>query len=197
MSLEHWEVCVDESIRQNLNCILVPDRQAQGQAYQALLAATETTVDWAYEAWDELVNGLRHPDNHVRSIAAQLLCNLAISDPQERIYAVFPALIEVTRDERFVTARHCLLSLWKVGLAGEGQRKLVVAGLCSRFADCSSEKNAALIRSDILQGLKKLHDRLPEGLARNDIRAQAQNLVKSELDEKLRKKYAGVWKFQA
>ena len=188
---------MDESIRQNLNCILVPDRQAQGQAYQALLAATETTVDWAYEAWDELVNGLRHPDNHVRSIAAQLLCNLAISDPQERIYAVFPALIEVTRDERFVTARHCLLSLWKVGLAGEGQRKLVVAGLCSRFADCSSEKNAALIRSDILQGLKKLHDRLPEGLARNDIRAQAQNLVKSELDEKLRKKYAGVWKFQA
>jgi hypothetical protein len=36
--------------------------------------------DWAYDVWDRLVAGLRDPDNHVRSICAQVLCSLARSD---------------------------------------------------------------------------------------------------------------------
>lgn len=176
--------------------IYLSDREQQGQAYQTLLAATQTPVDWAYDAWDELVNNLLHPDNHVRSITAQLLCNLAISDPQGRIFSAFPALVSVTHDERFVTARHCLQSLWKVGLAGDGQRKLVVDGLCDRFADCTAEKNFTMIRSDILQDLKNLHDQLAAEETRADIRARAQSLVSSEADGKLRKKFAAVWKFR-
>lgn len=188
---------MDQQIRESLVGIFSPDRQRQGHAYQFLLAATDTPVDWAYDVWDELVNGLRHPDNHVRSITAQLLCNLAISDPQGRIGSTFPALVEVTRDERFVTARHCLQALWKVGLAGESLRKLVVGGLCDRFADCGTEKNVSLIRADILQDLKKLSDHMTDDAARTEIRARGQALVASEADEKLRKKYAAVWKFKA
>jgi hypothetical protein len=43
-------------------------------------------------------------DNHVRAIAARLLCNLAKTDPERRITGDFPALLEVTWDSRFVTA---------------------------------------------------------------------------------------------
>src|SRR3569832_1730016 len=90
----------------------------QNQAFQALLKATERPVDWAYEVWDDLLRTLEDGDNRQRSIAAQVLSNLAKSDPKQRMLKDLAALLRVTRDERFVTARHCLQSLWKVGAAG-------------------------------------------------------------------------------
>jgi hypothetical protein len=43
-----------------------------------------------------------------RAIAAQVLCNLAKSDPKNRMAKDFQALLNVTKDERFVTARRVL-----------------------------------------------------------------------------------------
>jgi hypothetical protein len=51
----------------------------------------------------------------------------------------FDALLAVTKDERFVTARHCLQAIWKVGIAGEQQQKFVVEGLETRFKECISD----------------------------------------------------------
>ncbi|MBN1581808.1 MAG: hypothetical protein JXA89_13975 [Anaerolineae bacterium] len=84
-----------------------------------------------------MVENLTHKNNRVRSVAAQILCNLAKSDPENRMLADF-ALFAVTRDERFVTARHALQALWKVGLAG--QQALLLAGFEGRFRECISEK---------------------------------------------------------
>ena len=81
------------------------DRQVQGAAYEYLLQATRKPVDWAYEVWDELLTGLKAKDNRLRSIAAQLLCNLARSDPRERILKDFGKLLAGTKDPQFVTAR--------------------------------------------------------------------------------------------
>ena len=69
----------------------------------------------------------------MRAIAAQVLCNLAKSDPEQRMLRDFPALLAVTKDKRFVTARHTLQALWKVGLAGQVQRQMLVDGLAGRF----------------------------------------------------------------
>ena len=80
-------------------------------------------VDWAYDLWNEVVENLSHKDNHNRAIAAQVLCNLAKSDPEGRILKDFDTLLAVTRDARFVTARHCLQALWKVGAAGKNSRR--------------------------------------------------------------------------
>src|SRR5437899_1517737 len=113
---------MDADIRDSLAAIRSADRIVQGDAYTALLEATEVPVDWAYEAWGEILGHLTSGDNRLRSIASQLLVNLAHSDPEGRILKDFGALVELTRDERFVTARHCLLVLWKVGLAGEAHR---------------------------------------------------------------------------
>ncbi len=60
------------------------------------------------------------------------------------------ALLTVTKDERFVTARHCRQSLWKVGAAGKRQQEMVVKGLERRFKECISKKNRTLIRYDII-----------------------------------------------
>lgn len=181
---------MDPSIRAHLDAVTADEADAQNAAYTALMQATQGPVDWAYEAWDELVAMLGHRGNRVRAIASQVLCGLAASDPEARIVRDLPALIQVTRDERFVTARHCLQSLWKVGAAGERQRAAVVQGLSDRFAECAPEKNCTLIRYDIVQAFRRMYDAAPD----ESLRRRALDLADSEPDAKYRRKYAGVWK---
>jgi hypothetical protein len=181
---------MDSAIRANLDAVRADEVAAQNEAYTSLMEATESRVEWAYDAWDGLVEMLRHKSNRVRAIASQVLARLAKSDPEERIVGDLPALLEVTRDERFVTARHCLQSLWHIGAAGERQRQAVVDGLAARFAECASEKNGTLIRFDIIQVLRKIYDVAPD----ESVRAKALELIETEADPRYRKKYAGVWK---
>jgi len=181
---------MDETTRKLLDDVHATDGKVQFAAYERLMEATEHPVDWVYEAWDDLLADLTHKDNHVRAIAAQLLCNLAKSDREMRIAGDLPALIEVTRDKRFVTARHCLQSLWKVGLAGEEQRRYLVTALEGRFADCAGEKNCTLIRYDIIVDLYKVFEASGDAT----VREKALALIATEEDEKYRKKYAGMWK---
>ncbi len=159
-------------------------------AYNRVMAITSEPVDWAYEVWDDLLAMTRDPGNHHRAIAAQLLCNLAISDPERRMLRDFDAVMAVARDAKFVTARHALQALWRVGLAGEEQRRFIVTTLAERFHACAGEKNGTLIRYDIIEGLRKLYDAAPDG----EVRSTALALIASEEDEKYRKKYATLWR---
>lgn len=181
---------MDKTYRSILDDLYSPDKDRQNQAYNNLLSATEQPVDWAYHAWDELLDALRHKDNHVRAIASQVLINLAKSDPEGRMLTDFDRLLEVTKDERFVTARHCLQSLWKIGTVGEPQRRLVVDGLTRRYNEAPAEKNGTLIRYDILEGMRRLYDITGD----ESIRERALALIETEQDEKYRKKYASLWK---
>lgn len=181
---------MDKTTRTHLDNIRSKDGQLQNKAYFVLMDATEKTVDWAYDAWDELMEGLTHKDNHVRAISAQLLCNLAKSDPKSRMLKDFETLLAVTKDEKFVTARHCLQSLWKVGAAGKKPQKILLDGFIQRFEECAAEKNCTLIRYDIIQGLRNLYNATPD----EQIKETALALIETEADLKYRKKYAGVWK---
>jgi hypothetical protein len=181
---------MNKIIRTHLDNIRSEDGQTQFKAYDYLMNETEKPVDWAYEAWDEIVDGLTHKDNHVRAISSQLLANLAKSDPKGRMLKDFDKLLNVTRDERFVTARHCLQSLWKVGLAGKKQQKLVVDGLEMRFHECISEKNCSLTRYDIIVDFRNLYD----ATTASEIKEKALELIELEQGLKYKKKYATVWK---
>src|SRR5215216_6526212 len=181
---------MDKTVRSHLANLWSTDRQLQNDAFAYMLELTDKPVDWAYEICDELFTNLTHPDNHNRAIAAQILCNLAKSDPKNRALKDFDKLLEVTKDERFVTARHCLQSLWKVGVAGKVQQQMVVDGLASRFNACIAEKNSTLIRSDIIQALRNVYDAVQD----EEIREKALELIETEEDSKYRKKYERVWK---
>jgi hypothetical protein len=181
---------MDKTLRTHLDNIRSKDKELQNKAYFYLLEVTEQPVAWAYEGWNEMIEGLSHKDNHVRAISAQLLCNLAQSDPENRMREDFDKLLAVTRDERFVTARHCLQALWKVGLAGQEQQKQVVAGLEQRYRECITEKNCTLIRYDIIQDLRKLYDAVKD----EKIKGKALALIETEEDLKYRKKYATLWR---
>ena len=181
---------MDATTRAQYDNLYVQDGDLRYAALNYMLRATEQPVDWAYEVWDDLLAHLQHKNNHVRAIAPQVLCNLAKSDPEQRMLHDFAALLAVTKDEKFVTARHCLQALWKVGAAGAPQQQVVLDGLAGRFNECVTEKNGTLIRYDIMQGLKQLYDHSKD----EQIRARALALMATEHDEKYRKKYASVWK---
>jgi hypothetical protein len=181
---------VDKTIRTQLDNIRSEDGQLQNQAHSFLMEQTEKPVDWASEAWDELLEELTHKDNHVRAIASQLLANLAKSDPKGWIFRDFDRLLAVTKDERFVTARHCLQNIWKVGLAGKKQTQLVMSGLEKRFRECVKEKNGTLIRYDIIVDLRNLYNAVKD----EAIKEKALELIEIEKDLKYKKKYAGAWR---
>jgi hypothetical protein len=181
---------MDTITRTTLDNLWSDDRALQNQAFFAVIEMTDQPVDWAYDVWDMLVANLSHKDNHHRAIAAQVLCNLAKSDPAQRMLTDFEALLAVTKDKRFVTARHCLQAIWKVGAVGKSQQDMLVQGLEGRFNECVTEKNWSLIRYDIIQGLRNLYD----GVQDETIKGTALALIETEPDAKYRKKYAGVWK---
>src|SRR5215212_4421267 len=180
---------MDTKTQKHLDYLRSEDRDLQNQAFSYILRETEKPVDWAYQVWDQLVEGLRHKDNHVRAISAQILANLAKSDPENRMKKDFPVLMAGTRDEKFVTARHTLQSIWKVGLETK-MRKIVVEALADWFRNSTTEKNCTLIRYDIIQDLRNLYKEVKD----EKIKEQALALIETEEDLKYRKKYAGVWK---
>jgi hypothetical protein len=181
---------MDKITRTSVDNLWSKDRELQNKAFFYILEATDKPVDWAYEVWDEMVENLIHKDNHNRAIAAQILCNLAKSDPKNRMQKDFEKLLVVTKDERFVTARHCLQALWKVGAVGKQQQKILVEGLERRFKECITEKNGTLIRYDIVQSLQKLYDNIKDG----KVKEKALELIELEEDVKYRKKYASLWR---
>ena len=181
---------MDKITRQHLDNTRSMDRQLQNKAYLYLMETTEKPVDWAYEAWDELIECLTHKDNHVRAIAGQLLSNLAKSDPKGRMFKDFDKLLNVTKDDRFVTARHTMQNIWKVGLAGKNAQQLVVKGLEKRYRECVTENNCTLIRYDTFVCLRNLYN----ATTSNEIKEKALELIELETDAKYKKKYAGVWK---
>ena len=180
---------MDREIKEAFIKSKAKDKQESYEAYLYILQATEKQVDWAYEVWDDLLEGLTDKDNHQRSRAAQYLANLAQSDPENRMLTDLPRLWEVTKDEKFVTARHSLQSFWKVGLGGAEQKDMVMTYMINRFKT-TDEKNYTLIRFDILQNMKHLYDQLKD----QEIKKTAMDLIETVEDEKYKKKYKSVWR---
>jgi len=181
---------MDSMIQAYFENLRSQDKDLQYDAYNQIMATTKEAVDWAYDVWDQLRMDLTDSDNHQRSRAAQFFCSLAKSDPEKRMLEDFPLVWEVTKDKKFVTARHSLQSIWKIGLAGNEQKEMVIKSLVDRFLNCSHEKNHTLIRFDIIQGLRNLFDEIKD----QEIKQIALDLVGKEEDAKYQKKYAAVWK---
>lgn len=174
---------------------LLADRESTDRdvAYQALVGLwemTEKPVTWAYDVWDQLLSDLTHRDAHKRAFAAQLLTRLAISDPDGRMLNDFPKVAAVMKDEKTVTARHTLQSLWRVGLAGPKQKTMLLEALEKRFLECPQEKAGRLVRTDVVTALARLF----KATGDETIEARGSALVDAETDEKSRKKQRAAWR---
>lgn len=166
------------------------DRNAQYRALVGLFEMTEQPVDWAYEVWDRFLSELTHREGHKRAFATQMLARLAISDPEGRILRDFPKVAAVMKDEKTVTARHTLQSIWRVGLAGAEQEAMVLEALESRFREGAQEKHGTLVRTDVVTALGRLFRETDA----ETVEARANALMDAEPDEKQRKKQRAAWR---
>jgi len=76
-----------------------------------------------------MVAALSHKDNHVRANCGSGALQLGKERPGKANLHDFDALSRMTKDKRFVTARHTLQALWKIGTAGKQQQQVVVTAL--------------------------------------------------------------------
>jgi hypothetical protein len=173
-----------------VKALLLQEGTVSFDDYTEIMNAIDAPVDWAYVVWDDLLKLLQCKNGHRRSMAAQALCGLAKSDPEQRMLRDFDAVFAITRDEKFVTARHTLQSVWRVAVVGDAHRAMVVDRLAGRFADCAEEKNATLIRYDIIVNLFKVYQATHD----EGVKQTALALIETEQDAKYRTKYAGVWR---
>jgi hypothetical protein len=81
-------------------------------------------------------------------------------------------------------------SLWKVAVVGRKQQAMYMDGLSKRFKECVTEKNAKLIRYDIVVSLRNVYNKVKD----ESIRENALALIESETDLKNKKKCIGVWR---
>jgi hypothetical protein len=181
---------MDLVTREHFNNLHSKDASFRYLSFQYIMQVASEPVNWAYEVWDELLALIRNGDNHQRTIAVQVLSTLAASDPDQRMSRDLDQVLAVIKDKQFVTARHSLQSLWKVGIVNEGLKNTIIEKLSRRFLQCGTEKNGTLVRYDIMQVFRKIYAQLPD----EEMPGKISALVAREEDVKYRKKYAGLWK---
>jgi hypothetical protein len=159
-------------------------------ALQNLLRITETKVDWVYDVWDDLLEKLDRENSYQRSIAVKLLCNLAKSDVDNRLETSLDRLLAHTRDDKFITSRQCIQSIWKTATTNKPNREKVLKHLEKRFIECADEKHCNLIRRDVIQSMLSLHKRESD----DAILIKAQALIAKEQNMKYRKQYEALLK---
>jgi hypothetical protein len=155
-------------------------------ALTELLSITEEKVPWFDEYREALAAKLTDENSYQRSIGAMLLANLAKSEGKKGEFGkLLPGLMRLVDDEKFITERQYLQSVWKVALVDPAYKKKIVAQLESEFAACAAKKHANLLRLDIVAGLAKIMGGTGEAGMRREIEA----LIATEEGERDRKKY--------
>jgi HEAT repeat protein len=179
---------MDKKVKQLIGNLGSPDDKVRMNALNSVLKLTDQKVNWAYDVWDDLFEMLEHENSFHRSIAIKVICNLAKSDSEDRLSKSLDILLAHTKDEKFITSRQCIQSIWKVAVANRKSRKKVLAHLEKRFSECVDEKHYSLIRADIIQSIKFIYDAEKD----DKLLTLARSLIAEEKDVKYRKKYEAI-----
>jgi hypothetical protein len=181
---------MNKNIQKHITDLGSTDDKIRMDALQSTLKLTESKVDWVYEVWDLLLEKLDHENSYQRSIGIMVLCNLAKSDIENRLADSLDRLLVHTRDEKFITSRQCIQSIWKVAAANKSNREKVLKHLEKRFVECIDEKHSNLLRLDIIQSMMALQKVEKEDALLTRIQA----LVAKEQELKYRKRYEALLK---
>jgi hypothetical protein len=184
------QAAVPLEIRGAIDRLGAGDRSVHGDAFVFLQQATALPVAWADAAWQLAMPLIHHSDNRVRSIAGQFLSGLAAGASKAIVLGGLDDLVSVTHDGRFVTARHVLGTLWQVGLHDTEVRHHLLSRLSHRCRSTVDERNAALVRYDVVCCLRRLFDETGDEI----VRSEAAALIADEPDAKNAHKMRAVWR---
>jgi hypothetical protein len=142
---------VDKEVKTLIDQLSSPDNRVRVSALQDLMRRTDSTADWAYKAWDGLLQKLDDQSSYQRSIAILLLSNLAKNDTEGRLIGSLDCLLAHTNDDSFITSRQRTQSLWKVACVDNRAKERVLDHLQFRFTECEHAKHDNLLRQHIIQ----------------------------------------------
>ena len=159
---------MEENIYNLMNQLNNKDNKTRKEALDQLLDMTEEKVDWIYDVWDILVDKLQSDNSYQRSIGVLLLSNLAKSDQMKKFNDLLNRYLGLMEDEKFITSRQTIQSAWKVAVAIESLRQIIIDYLFTMFSDNKHlVAHANLIRKDIAQSLVHIHNLFSEDVDLN------------------------------
>lgn len=125
-------------------------------AFADMIVAESQQTDRWYEYFDDFSSLLNNPKSFVRNRAIAILAALAEWDEENRLDAVISEYLLHITDEKPITARQCVKSLAKIGLAKPEYVPEILKSL--RNADLSGYKDSMLplIEKDIAQTIETL-----------------------------------------
>ena len=173
----------------NINILMemlsLKDDTARYSAFQELLTITDSPVPWFDQYRSLLMEKLSDENSYQRSIGLMLLCNLAKNDTHHEYRQILDLLMPLINDEKFITERQYLQSIWKVAIVNEEYSKRIVPQLEKEFYDCLSKKHSNLLRQDIIESMIKILEKMPT----QEIKDTIGKMIEDEQDEKSKKKY--------
>jgi len=165
-------------------CLESKDNTARYNAFQTLLNETEKKVSWIYNKWDILVKKLTDENSFQRSIGVMLLASLAKSDTEKRFSMLIEDYLLRMYDEKFITARQCIQTAWKVAVEDKAWCGKVIAALeQTYYENVHNKTHANLIKLDVLASLNEIFRQTGD----KKIHVQILSFIEEENDVKIKK----------
>lgn len=162
---------MNENIKNLMERLSVKDNKIRKEALDRVIELTQVKVEWIYNYWDLLVEKLDSENSYQRTIGMFVLSNLAKSDSENRFEGIIDKYLMMTEDEKFITSRQTLQTMWKVAIAKENCRKRIVEHLSRMFTgDKHLATHANLIRKDIIETMCRIYESDKETIDLNYLR---------------------------
>lgn len=150
---------MNESVNELIERLSVKDNKVRKEALDKVIELTEEEVNWIYEYWDILVKKLDSENSYQRTIGMFVLSNLAKSDSENRFEGILDKYLMMAEDEKFITSRQTLQTVWKVAVTKENCRARIIEYLTSTFTDNKHlVTHANLIRKDVVESLCRIYE---------------------------------------
>ncbi len=158
------------------------DNKIRYDAFQELLTITDSEVEWVYDKWLDLIGKLSSDNSYQRSIGLMLLANLAKSDHENRISEILLKFFDCFNDEKFITSRQCIQSIWKIAICNKSNCGRIVAELeRTYYENIHLRSHGNLIKDDVIFSLSQITKHLNDKTT-FDI---AKKLIADEIDPKI------------
>lgn len=145
-------------------------------SYNILSKASELNPELFYRYWNDFASLLNHKNSYHRDFGLTLTANLTKVDSENKFSSVFDDYFKCINDAKFMTARHSIQNTAKI-LANKNELKEDILDILLNVDElCDfSEKQKALLKSDVIDVFDKFYDEI-------DSKKMINKFVKFELN---------------
>ena len=131
--------------------------------YYILDKASQAMPDAFYPRWEDFRGLLGHKNSYHRDIGLTLIANLTAVDAENRFGPIFEEYFSLLYDKKYMTASCCIQNSGKILHYRRNDRSRIVEALLNHQRKTAyTEKQEALLMSDIIDALEVIYDEFPD-----------------------------------